>query len=49
MRIVLSMLDLAAPYVNIYEEEIVSDQLNIKWKVGGSTKVNFCQLYYTYV
>ena len=31
MRVVLSMLDLAAPYVNIYEEEIVSDQLNIKW------------------
>jgi len=49
MRIVMSMLDLAAPYVNVYHAELSEKSLDIKWKVGGSTKVNSSELFYTYI
>lgn len=49
MRIVMALLDLAAPYVNVFHAEKDDTNLNIKWKVGGATVVDTSELFYTYV
>jgi len=40
MRICLSLIDLAAPYVNIKKIDHKGDSVDIDWKVGGSVTVN---------
>jgi hypothetical protein len=40
MRICLSLIDLAAPYVHIREAERKDNNVDLKWKVGGSVTVD---------
>jgi len=42
MRVCLSLIDLAAPYVNIVSVNKTDDQssIDIAWKVGGAASVD---------
>jgi len=40
MRVCLSLIDLAAPYVNVRTAKKNGDAIDIEWKVGGSVTVD---------
>lgn len=40
MRVCLSLIDLAAPYINVKASERKDDEVRIEWKVGGAVTVD---------
>jgi len=44
MRICLSLIDLAAPYINVKSVEHKGDEVDVDWKVGGSVTVDSNQI-----
>lgn len=44
MRICLSLIDLAAPYVHVTEIKRENNMVDISWRVGGAVSVDKNQL-----
>lgn len=40
MKIILATIDMAAPYVNIYDIHLENKMVNFYWRVGGSVLVD---------
>jgi len=52
MRAALSLIDMAAPYINVFEDQIIQFNkdhfVTIKWKVGGCSTVDSTRVYYAH-
>lgn len=45
MRVALNMIDIAAPYINLYVEHDTKASTQLEWKLGGTVTVDDTRLY----
>jgi len=48
IRVCLSIIDLAAPYISVVKSDLVNLNVDLEWRIGGASEVNKVILYYDY-
>jgi hypothetical protein len=44
----LSIIDLAAPYISVLKSELIENNVDLEWRIGGASEVNKVIVYYDY-
>jgi hypothetical protein len=48
IRVCLSIIDLAAPYISVLKSELIENNVDLEWRIGGASEVNKVIVYYDY-